>query len=322
MKKQIKKSRILILATVVIVVLVVASQKFTTKERKRTIDGCFDTISEITVVSRTEKPLDDCEKYIRKAELEMSAENQSSLLYRYNNGEKVEFSEDLNEVIAFSKDFGTKNSDYFSIYLEPLIKAWDIKNNTGNIPNVEKALKESKLENRINLGGVAKGYVTDKLIEILSRDGVSSALINLGGNAYAMGKKVTGENWKIGIQSPKNESDIVGIITAENLAVITSGDYQRYFEIEGNRYHHILNPKTGYPSKNELHSVTVISGSPTLCDCLSTAAFVAGLEDGIKLIKNYNCGGIFITDDTVYFSKSLENIFKQTDFSYKYEFIE
>ncbi|HAL63295.1 MAG TPA: FAD:protein FMN transferase, partial [Clostridiales bacterium] len=127
--------------------------------------------------------------------------------------------------------------------------------------------------------------------------------------------------WHIGIQNPKNADSIIGIISAENLAVITSGDYQRYFDLDGIRYHHILDPKTGYPANSGLHSVTVISDNPTLCDALSTAAFVAGIEKGAELLKKYDSMGIFITDDTVYFSKSLENIFKQTDFSYKYEFL-
>lgn len=320
MKSTLNKSKILLIGTVFILILVYFSTKFTIKEQKKTI-FCFDTVSEITINSRTDKPLKLCENYLYKAESEMSAENPNSTIYKYNNGEKVEFSQDLQELINFSQEFTKENKDYFSIYLQPLIKAWDVKNNKGVIPDVNLALSKSNKENEINLGAVAKGYATEKIIEILKKDGVSSALINLGGNAYAMGKKLTGENWKIGIQSPKNEDDIIGIVTAENIAVITSGDYQRYFELNNERYHHILDPKTGYPSKSGLHSVTVISDNPTLCDALSTACFVAGLEDGITLLKKYNCMGIFVTDDTVYFSKSLENIFKQTDFSYKYEYI-
>lgn len=321
--KSIRKSSFLIIGTFAIVILVIVSKKFIVKEHKRTILGCFDTVCEITAASKSERPLNSCEKYIKEAELEMSAENSQSTIYKYNHGENVNFSPDLKMLLDFSKEFTKSNRDYFSIYLQPLIKAWDIKNNKGVIPDVNSALISVKSENEINLGAVAKGFVTEKLVDILASEGVSSALINLGGNAYAMGKKITGENWKIGIQNPneKDENSIIGVITAENLAVITSGDYQRYFESDGIKYHHIFDPKTGYPAKNELHSVTVISDNPTLCDALSTAAFVAGLEDGIELLKKYNCSGIFVTDDTVYFSKELENIFKQTNFSYKYEFI-
>lgn len=316
-----KKRLLMLFATIIFVLGVFFCVKNTEKERNAVFTEYFDTVTEIRVVSKSNKPLSDCKKYMEKMDLELSADNENGLIYRFNNGENVEFSNDTKELIKYAKAFSKENAEYFSVYLDPLIKAWNIKNNNGFIPNVSEKLFECSKKNTLNLGGIAKGYVTSNLIEILKKDGVSSALINLGGNAYAYGKKPTGESWRIGIQNPKDENGIIGIISAENLAVITSGDYQRYFELDGIRYHHILNPKTGYPANNGLHSVTVISDDPTLCDALSTTAFVAGLSKGIEILKKYGCMGIFITDDTVYFSKELENIFKQTDFSYKYEFI-
>ncbi len=316
-----QKRLITVLATLVFIFAVFFSIKGTKKEHSKVFTGYFDTVTEITVVSKNEKPISDCEKYIKKMDIELSADNENGSVYRLNNGEKVDFDKDASELIEYAKAFTAENPDYFSVYLDPLIKAWDIKNNKGNIPDVNEKLSECSKKSTLNLGGIAKGYVTEKLVEILKNDGVSSAVINLGGNAYAFGKKPTGESWRIGIQDPKNADGIIGIVSAENLAVITSGDYQRYFELDGIRYHHILDTKTGYPVNNGLHSVTVISQNPTLCDALSTAAFVAGLEKGTELLKKYNCMGVFVTDDTVYFSKELENIFKQTDFSYKYEFI-
>ena len=316
-----QKNAVLISVTLVVIAIVVSGIKFTPKERKETILDYFDTVTEITVVSKHTKPINDCKKYMQKMDFELSADNENALVFRYNNGENVKFSEDSNKLIKFAKNFTEENPDYFSVYLDPIIKAWDVKNYSGVIPQVDSALEKSMKKDTLNLGGVAKGFVTEQLVEILKKDNVSSALINLGGNTFALGKKPTGEFWRIGIQNPKDEDGIIGIISAENLAVITSGDYQRYFELNGVRYHHILNPKNGHPANNGLHSVTVISENPTLCDALSTAAFVAGLEKGTELLKKYDCMGIFITDDTVYFSKELESIFKQTDFSYKYEFI-
>ncbi len=286
-----------------------------------TVSDCFDTVTDITVYSRSNKSLRDCEKYLRSAEKMFSATDKESQIYRLNHGENPDLSPDTKEIIEIGQNFTNENSDYFSIYLNPLIEAWDIKNNTGTIPDTDAALEQSQKKTSINLGGIAKGYATDKLCAILKKDGINSALLSLGGNAYAIGKKPTGENWKIGIQSPKDADKIIGVISAENLAVITSGDYQRYFELNGTRYHHILDPKTGYPANNGLHSVTVIGENAALCDALATAAFVAGLDKGTELLKKYNVRGIFVTDDTVYFSKTLENIFKQSDFSYKYEFI-
>ncbi len=315
------KAYLTILITALVVIFTVLSIKNSPKLRSRQFLDYFDTVTEITVFSKSEKPINACENYIKKMNTELSADSENGFIFRNNNGENVEFSKDTVELIEFSKEFSKDNSEYFSVYLDPLIKAWNIKNNEGTIPDISDALIKCQKKDTLNLGGVAKGFVTDKLVNILKENNVSSALINLGGNTYALGKKPTGENWHIGIQNPKNADSIIGIISAENLAVITSGDYQRYFDLDGIRYHHILDPKTGYPANSGLHSVTVISDNPTLCDALSTAAFVAGVEKGAELLKKYDSMGIFITDDTVYFSKSLENIFKQTDFSYKYKFL-
>ncbi len=315
------KDFLLILVTVLLILYILFSLKPALKERSKVFLDYFDTVTEITVVAKKDKPIKDCENYLKKMNEELSADNENGLIFRYNKGENVEFSEDAKELIDFSIKFSKENKNYFSAYLDPLIKAWNIKNNDGYIPDVKEALLQSEKKDTLNLGGVAKGFVTEKLTHILKEENVSSALINLGGNTYALGKKPTGEKWHIGIKNPKDTNGIIGIISAENLAVITSGDYERYFELGGVKYHHILNPQTGYPANSGLHSVTVISDNPTLCDALSTAAFVAGLENGWELLKKYDCMGIFITDDTVYFSKSLEDIFKQTDFSYKYEFL-
>lgn len=316
-----QKNFFLFFMTAVIIFITVLNLKHSAKLQNRTFLEYFDTAADITVFAKNDKSIKACEGYMKKMNNELSADSSNGLIYRYNKGEAVDFSDDTNELIAFAKEFSEENGEYFSVYLDPVIKKWDIKNNEGYIPDISEALSCCKKKNTLNLGGIAKGFVTQKLVDILEENNISSALINLGGNAYALGKKPTGESWHIGIKSPKNDDSIIGIISAENLAVITSGDYERFFDLDGVRYHHILNPQTGFPANTGLHSVTVISDNPTLCDALSTAAFVAGLEKGWELLKKYNCMGIFISDDTVYFSKSLENIFKQTDFSYKYEFL-
>lgn len=316
-----KRISFYILLVIVIAVVFLAQNS---KERMRTASftDYLDTVCSITVLAKSDKSLDVCEKYLEFANKEFSADDENSALFKLNTNAVTydDVSEDLREVISSGNEFTKNIPEYFSISLDRLIKLWDIKNNPHTIPddeNIRIALNFSDY----NLGGIAKGYITDKLSELLKENGVNSALINLGGNTYAMGKKPTGESWKIGIQSPKDENTVIGSVTAENLAVVTSGDYQRYAVIDGKRYHHIFDPKTGYPTDNGIHSVTVICDSAELADVLSTAAFVAGVEDGHKLLTSYGAMGIFITDDTVYFSKELENIFRQMDFSYKYKFL-
>ncbi len=318
-----KKNRLIFWGIIVFsVLLIFASKHITKKYHTAIITDALDTVTEITVLSRNNTPIKKAESYIKKMDTELSAHNENSLLFKYNNGENVEFSNDAAELIKQGDEFSQKYPEYFSIYLEPLIKGWNIKNNNGTIPDVSSLLIKSDEQKYIDLGGIAKGYITGKIVEILKADGITSAMINLGGNAYAIGKKSTGEPWRIGVANPKNPEKTVGVISAENLAVITSGDYHRYFEIGDKRYSHILNPVTGYPADTELCSVTIISKDATTADFLSTAVFVAGLEKGKELLKNYNSMGILITDTTIYFSKELSDIFKQIDFSYKYEFLD
>ena len=316
-----KKNIMLVLFLFAATFFILVSIKSTKETYTVTLTEYFDTVIDITVVSDSDKSLAKCEEYIKNMHTQLSADSQNGLIYRFNNGEAVSFSDDANDLIDYAKTFTEDNPELFSVYLDPLIKAWDIKNNTGTIPDVDAALSKCAKKNTLNLGGIAKGFVTEKLVELLKSENVASALINLGGNTYALGQKSDGEKWRIGIQDPQNEDDIIGIVTAENLAVITSGDYQRYFEAGDVRYHHIFDTKTGYPVNNGLHSVTVISENPTLCDALSTAAFVAGLEKGNELLKKYNCSGIFVTDDIVYISEALKGVFEQSNSDYKYVFI-
>ena len=113
---------------------------------------------------------------------------------------------------------------------------------------------------------------------ILDSEKIESALISLGGNIYAKGNNKNGEPWKVGIADPDNSSKYIGILSVTDTAIVTSGDYERYFEIDGKRYHHILNPKTGYPAESGLQSVTIITPNATLADMLSTKCFIAGCD--------------------------------------------
>ncbi|MCD7882472.1 MAG: FAD:protein FMN transferase [Lachnospiraceae bacterium] len=154
-------------------------------------------------------------------------------------------------------------------------------------------------EAEIDLGGIAKGYIADRLEEYLLSCNIESALINLGGNVQTVGTKPDGSSWKIGIQKPfGSSSDIIAVIECTGESVVTSGTYERYFEVDGKIYHHILDPKTGYPTANGLTSVTILADSSTQCDALSTSCFVLGLENGMELIESLEqVEAMFITED-------------------------
>ncbi|MCD7744878.1 MAG: FAD:protein FMN transferase [Lachnospiraceae bacterium] len=151
----------------------------------------------------------------------------------------------------------------------------------------------------IDLGGIAKGYIADRLEEYLLSQGIESALINLGGNVQTIGTKPDGSSWKIGIQKPFGQtSDLITVVECTGESVVTSGTYERYFEVDGTIYHHILDPKTGYPADNGLTSVTILADSSTECDALSTTCFLLGLEDGMALIESLDgIEALFITED-------------------------
>ncbi len=145
----------------------------------------------------------------------------------------------------------------------------------------------------IDFGGLAKGYATDRLVQIFDSYNVKSAYFSLGGNVYCYHKKTDGSDWNIAIENPLWTADYLGAVRVHDKAVVTSGGYERYFEQDGKRYHHIIDPATGYPADSGLISVTVVSGDGTLADGLSTACYVLGFDESMKLWEKYGGGGSF-----------------------------
>jgi thiamine biosynthesis lipoprotein len=161
----------------------------------------------------------------------------------------------------------------------------------------EDAVKLTDKRTRLDLGGIAKGYACEKAAEFLKAKGAKSALLDFGGNILAFGRKADGGEWMVGIKAPYPEDEGVACALAiDGEAVVTSGYYEKYFEKDGKLYHHILDPKTGYPSDSGLLSATIVAASSTKADALSTACFVLGYEKGKELLaKTEGCEGIFIT---------------------------
>ena len=233
----------------------------------------------------------------------------------------------------------------FDITVAPLVKLWNIgQTDNPAVPPAEAIKKLVPLVNyrdvqideannqaslaragqMVDLGGIAKGYAGDVVREIYRKNGVKSAIINLGGNVVALGGKPDGSAWSIGIQDPRSETgEIVGIVKVTDKAVVTSGDYQRYFELDGKRYCHIIDPHTGYPVDSGLMSVTIITSSSTEADGLSKA-FVLGLDKGLELVQRYGqAEAIFITTDKkIYVTPGLRGNFRLEDKSHEYTYVE
>lgn len=225
----------------------------------------------------------------------------------------------------------------FDLTIGPLVKLWHIGFNDAKVPTREEIDAKLPLINyqdvvldkagqtvylphegmMIDLGGIGKGYAADEVAELLRNEGTKHAIINLGGNVYTIGDKPGNKSWTIGVQDPFNpRGATIGTIGAVDQSLVTSGIYERYLTAEdGTNYHHILDPKTGYPFNNELAGVTIISRSSTDGDALSTATFALGTTDGLNFIEGLDdVEAIFVTTDKkVYITSGLKTKFTLTD---------
>ncbi len=231
----------------------------------------------------------------------------------------VTVSDDTINILQIALDICEKSNGAFDITIAPLKDIWGFKEEVHTIPtdnDISTALSLVDYKNihidaenktvtkknyltKIDLGGCAKGYAADKALEILKEHNIEYALIDFGGNILTYGNNPTNHNgeWLIGIQKPFSQNgEYSNTISVSNKAVVTSGTYQRYFEENGNIYHHIIDPNTGYPTNNGIKSATIISDNALIADCLSTAAVVLGEEQAKKLAEEYN-SDIYIIDE-------------------------
>lgn len=225
-------------------------------------------------------------------------------------------SEDLASLLSEGLDITRESDGAFDIAIAPLTSLWDFTAEDPKVPDdaaIQKALPLCSSDGvtidgqditlpsddiQFDVGAIAKGYIADRLKDLLVKKGVKSAIINLGGNVLCIGSKPDGTPFKVGIQKPfadRNETEAVMDITGKS--VVSSGIYERCFKQNGKLYHHILNPKTGYPYDNSLVSVTIISDQSVDSDALSTTCFALGLEDGLKFAEKKGVQAVFITED-------------------------
>ncbi|SJZ97964.1 thiamine biosynthesis lipoprotein [Pilibacter termitis] len=168
---------------------------------------------------------------------------------------------------------------------------------------------------KLDLGAIAKGFITDKVVEFLQKNGVTTAIVDLGGNVFVLGHSYRGADipWTVGIQDPnKARNTEVGTLLGVNASFVTSGIYERYLKVNGEVYHHIMNPKTGYPFDNELAGVTIVSEKSIDGDGLSTTVFALGLSEGMKYIESHKgVEAVFVTkDDKIYKTSGVEKTFE------------
>lgn len=231
--------------------------------------------------SDAEEGLTQVKALLKALEKAWSANLDNSKLSALNRGEDVSLSAEETVLLADVEALSRRTGGAFDPKLLAASRLWGFGTEDTHIPT-DTELAAALTEKQWDLGAALKGYAGQQAVELLKELNVDRALFNLGGNIQTYGEKADGSPWKIGIQNP-NGGDYLGIVSVTGTAsVVTSGDYQRYFEKDGVRYHHILDPQTGKPADSGLRAVTVICRDGLTADALSTALFVMGLEKGAE----------------------------------------
>ena len=248
----------------------------------------------------------------------------------------VKVSKDIFELMDAGNDYSIKSNGSFDISIGPLTDLWrigfpdarkpaqseidavlpliDYKQIELNEKEQTVFLKEKGMQ--LDLGAIAKGFITDQVAEVLKENDVTTAIIDLGGNIYVMGNNPSGKDWTVGIQDPfAPRGETIGVISESNKSVVTSGIYERVLEVDGKSYHHLLDPVNGYPFNNDVAGVTIISSKSVDGDGLSTSVFSKGIEGGLEFIEQFEgTEAIFIsTDKKVYITSGLKNNFELTN---------
>ncbi|WP_230193230.1 FAD:protein FMN transferase [Paenibacillus sp. CECT 9249] len=305
----------------------------------------FDTIVTVKVYDErvTDAHFKELESLMKEIEGKLSRTIETSDVSQVNlqaGQEAVRVSDETFGLVRQAVGYAELTDGRFDPAIGPLVDLWQIGKEGAKVPpqadierkrdlvdfrNIEtdetnRTVKLAQSGMSIDLGGIGKGYAADRIAERLLEMGFKSAIIDLGGNIMAVGTKPGGELWNIGIQAPDEmRGNPIGQIRVDNQTIVTSGVYERYFMENGQRYHHILDTKTGYPVRNELISVTIVADRSADADALSTAAFALGLEEGLQLTQSLDrVEALFVTAERkVYMTDGLIKSFRLTDETYE-----
>ncbi len=264
---------------------------------------CMDTVMDIQVWGpQREYAADAIVEMLTELEKIWSATDEDSLLSALNRGEGTPDADQqafLDRAVKLQNDTGGA----FDPKLGNVIARWGFYDDAYRVPTAAE-LTAAKETPKWDLGAIVKGYASELAVAVLDNYHVDRAILNLGGNIQTYRGKSNGDQWRIGIQNPNGGDPLGTLLISGSMAVVTSGDYQRYFEQDGVRYHHILNPETGMPADSGLSSVTVIYQYGATADALSTALFVMGLEEAVKFWREstyYPFEAVFVLQDgTIY----------------------
>ncbi len=294
--------------------------------------------SETTLYDVSEQ-IDDC---LQEFENQVSVRIPDSEVSLCNKNYALEgfypLSPDIVEYLQKEMDLYESSNGAFSPCIRPISELWGIEDGNTEVPD-DEAIQQTlqhcdpiciELQDggivfheenmAIDFGAAGKGIAGDKVYQLLTQSSVSGAVISIGGTVVVYGDKGNGKEWHVGIQNPRGkDGEAFGVLDVDGGNIIsTSGDYEKYFEKDGKRYHHIFDPSTGYPVDNGLISVSVISKDGFLSDALSTACFVKGLKDGMAYAREQGVEAIFVTSDKkVYVTEGIKKKFRIQDDAYE-----
>lgn len=302
-------------------------------EPAQTTIFAMDTVMSLTLYGENgEEALAEAVEAIYNIQGQMSVTDGQSPLYALNRDGSAQLPEEVCGLLADALALCDSTGGALDITAYPAVKAWGFTGESCRIPpqqeleSLAQAIDYTAIQFdpttgqvalpsgvEVDLGAVAKGHAADRLVDQLEETGIQSALLDLGQSTIqALGAKPDGTPWRVGIQDPAGES-YLGVLEIADQGMGTSGGYQRFFEEDGVRYWHILDPDTAAPARSGLASVTVVSPSGLLCDGLSTALFVMGLEDGHIFWQNHpelNFEALFIAENgAIYMTPGLEDSF-------------
>jgi thiamine biosynthesis lipoprotein len=275
----------------------------------------FNTSCSIAAVCEQrvlDKALELCAAF--DALLSKTAEGSDVWRINHAQGEPTAVSTHTARIVQAALEVGRASDGAFNIALGSAVALWSVTSSTPRVPaqsDIETALALANLDGielccggdntantvgatntvrvptgaSLDLGGIAKGYISDQIAAFLRAQGVRCALLNFGGNVVTVGTRPDGEPWHVGLSSPegRQRDDLFAVVNSSDGCVVTSGAYERGFDADGVRYHHILDPRTGWPAKLELSSVTLVGTNAMLADALATALFIMGRDEGIEL---------------------------------------
>lgn len=299
-------------------------------EPQKRIVYAMDTVMELNIYTDNdgEAILEEAEGYINSLEEKFSRNIDTSDIALLNKNSKAEVSDETLAVIERALKISEDSKGLFDITIAPLMNVWGFGGGVMHVPEdkeIKQALAEVDYQKiditgnqiklakgmEIDLGGIAKGYTSDKLIEMFRERGVDSAIVSLGGNVQTLGCKPDGSLWKVALEDPFGSDEYAAVVEVEEKAVISAGGYERYFDEGGVRYHHILDPRSGYPSQSGLAMVTVIDDEGVRADGLATALYIMGLDRAIDFWQDRgDFEAVFITDNgNIYITPGIKDHF-------------